>query len=80
MASDIPVHREICQDAGIYFPRFSPEGLAERVLQIQESPEFAAKLSRAGSRRARDFSWDKHVERLVIMAQQLARLAGSDGK
>ncbi len=80
VASDIPVHREICQDAGIYFPRFSPEGLAERVLQIQESPEFAAKLSRAGSRRARDFSWDKHVERLVIMAQQLARLAGSDGK
>jgi glycosyltransferase involved in cell wall biosynthesis len=74
VASDLSVHREICQDAAIYFPRFSPERLAERVLQIQESPEFAAKLSRAGLRRARDFSWGEHVERLLIMAQQLARL------
>ena len=24
VASDLPVHREICRDAGIYFPRFSP--------------------------------------------------------
>jgi glycosyltransferase involved in cell wall biosynthesis len=76
VASDIPVHREICRDAGIYFPRFSPEELAERVLQIQESPEFAAKLSCAGLRRAREFSWSEHVERLVIMAQELARLDG----
>ena len=26
VASDLPVHREICGDAGIYFPRFSPRG------------------------------------------------------
>jgi glycosyltransferase involved in cell wall biosynthesis len=74
VASDLPVHREICRDAGIYFPRFSPEALAERVLQIQGSTEFAAKLSCCGLRRARDFSWGEHVERLVIMAQKLARL------
>jgi len=73
VASDLPVHREICRDAGIYFPRFSPEGLAERVLQIQESPELAAKLSRNGLRRARDFSWSEHVERLVALAQELVR-------
>jgi glycosyltransferase involved in cell wall biosynthesis len=71
VASDLPVHREICQDAGIYFPRFSPEALMERVLQIHESPELAAKLSRAGLRRARDFSWGKHVERLLVMAREL---------
>ncbi len=74
VASDLPVHREICRDAGIYFPRFSPDGLAERVLQIQGSPELAARLSCSGLRRARDFSWGEHVERLVIMAQELARL------
>jgi len=73
VASDTPVHREICGDAGIYFPRFSPDALAERVLQVQESPELAEKLSSNGLRRARDFSWSTHVERLVVLAQELAR-------
>jgi glycosyltransferase involved in cell wall biosynthesis len=73
VASDLPVHREICEDAGIYFPRFSPDALAERVLQVQESPDLAEKLSRNGIRRARDFSWRMHVERLVVLAQELVR-------
>jgi glycosyltransferase involved in cell wall biosynthesis len=73
VASDLPVHREICGDAGVYFSRFSPDALAERVLQVQESPELAEKLSSNGLRRARDFSWSKHVERLVVLAQELAR-------
>src|SRR5713226_1284136 len=73
VASDLPVHREICSDAGIYFPCFSPDALAERVMQIQESPDLRAKLSRNGLRRARDFSWSKHVERLVVLAQELVR-------
>jgi glycosyltransferase involved in cell wall biosynthesis len=74
VASDLAVHREICGDAGIYFSRFSPDALAERVLQVQESPELAEKLSRNGLRRACDFRWSKHVERLVILAQELVRL------
>jgi glycosyltransferase involved in cell wall biosynthesis len=71
VASDLPVHREICGDAGIYFPRFSPDALAERVVQIQESPELAERLSRNGLRRAHDFSWSEHVERLLVLAQKL---------
>jgi glycosyltransferase involved in cell wall biosynthesis len=73
VASDLPVHREICGDAGIYFPRFSPDVLAERVLQVQESPELAEKLSSNGLRRAHDFSWSEHVERLVVLARELAQ-------
>jgi glycosyltransferase involved in cell wall biosynthesis len=73
VASDLPVHREICGDGGVYFPRFSPEVLAERVMQIHGSPELAKKLSRNGLRRARDFSWSEHVERLFVLAQELVR-------
>ena len=73
VASDLPVHREICRDAGIYFPRFSPDELAERVLQIQDSPELAEKLSRNGLRRACDFSWSEHVELLIVLAEASAR-------
>ncbi|HKN71359.1 MAG TPA: glycosyltransferase family 1 protein [Terriglobales bacterium] len=79
VVSDLPVHREICGDAGIYFPRFSPNALAERVVQIQESPELAEKLSSNGLRRARDFSWSEHVERLLVLAQHLARSVTRSG-
>jgi glycosyltransferase involved in cell wall biosynthesis len=75
VASDLPVHREICGDAGIYFPRFSPDRLADGVLQIQESPELAERLSRNGLRRARDFSWSEHAERLIALAGELLRSA-----
>ena len=73
VASDLPVHREICGDAGIYFPRFSPDALAERVLRIQQSPELAERLSHNGVRRARDFSWSEHVGCLIVLAEQLVR-------
>jgi glycosyltransferase involved in cell wall biosynthesis len=70
-ASDLPVHREICGDAALYFSRFSPEELAERVLQIGQSPELAKELSTHGLRRAREFSWSEHVERLIVLAREL---------
>jgi glycosyltransferase involved in cell wall biosynthesis len=72
VASDLPVHQEICGDAAVYFPRFSPDVLAEKLSQVYESPELAEKLSSNGLRRARDFSWSMHVERLVALAQKLA--------
>jgi glycosyltransferase involved in cell wall biosynthesis len=73
VASDLPVHREICGDAGLYFPRFSPEALADRVVQIHESPDLAERLSQHSLRRARDFSWREHVERLFVLAEGLVR-------
>ncbi|MFY9845318.1 MAG: glycosyltransferase family 4 protein [Terriglobales bacterium] len=73
VASDLPVHREICGDAAIYFPRFSPEALADRILQIEQSSDLAEKLSCNGLRRARDFSWSAHVDSLIVLAQQLVR-------
>ncbi len=76
VASDLPVHREICQDAAVYFPRFSPEALAERVLQVHDSSELADQLSGNGLHRALGFSWSKHVELLVVLAQDLIRRGG----
>ena len=73
VASDLPVHREICGDAGLYFSRFSPDDLAEQVTQIHKSPELAKTLSRNGLRRANEFSWREHVDRLVVLAQKLVQ-------
>jgi len=77
VASDLPVHREICGDAGIYFPRFSPDALAECVLRIHDSPELAQQLSSRGRQRASEFSWSNHVGRMVALAQELTASKGS---
>jgi glycosyltransferase involved in cell wall biosynthesis len=79
VASDLPVHREICRDAAIYFPRFSPDALAERVVQVHQSPGLAETLSQNGLIRAQDFSWDTHVERLLALAQELVRANADHG-
>lgn len=78
VASDLRVHREICGDAALFFPRFSPEELAERILQIQAAPKLAETLANNGLRRARDFSWSGHVDQLVTMAAKLANSSGQN--
>jgi glycosyltransferase involved in cell wall biosynthesis len=72
VASDLGVHREICQEAAIYFPSFSPEELAERVCRVTASSELSTQLSQRGLARSRDFSWKKHVDVLLTMAANLS--------
>ena len=73
VASDLPVHREICRDAALYFPHFSPQSLTDRILQLASSPDLAAELSQKGLARSQDFSWSKHVDELLNLARGLAQ-------
>jgi glycosyltransferase involved in cell wall biosynthesis len=73
VASGLAVHREICQNAALYFPSSSPDELAERVLRICESPELARNLSTIGLARSQEFSWEKHVSRLLSLAGELVQ-------
>jgi glycosyltransferase involved in cell wall biosynthesis len=71
VAADSAVHREICQDAALYFPRFSAEELADQVGQITDSGELSKILSDRGRERSRAFSWNKHVDELLDLAANL---------
>jgi glycosyltransferase involved in cell wall biosynthesis len=73
IASDLPVHREICGAASLYFARFSPEALAARVIHAARSPEQATSMREKGIKRSRDFSWDNHVDELLRLARRLAK-------
>jgi glycosyltransferase involved in cell wall biosynthesis len=70
-ASDLPVHREICQNSAVYFPAHSAAEMAERILEIGNDPVLAKQLSTAGFARAAAFSWDRHVEELLALARRL---------
>jgi glycosyltransferase involved in cell wall biosynthesis len=71
IASDIPVHREICEGAASYFERFSPVALAEATVRLAESSISAQRLAAAGKERSKAFSWKKHVERILEVARTL---------
>lgn len=79
MASDLPVHREICRDAALYFPRFAAEKLAGRVVQSALSPGLSQTLANRGQIRARDFSWARHVDEIVAIARELTGIATEEG-
>ncbi len=71
VASDLAVHREVCGDAASYFNRFSPQEFADRVLELVASPQTASEMSERGRQRAAVFSWKKHVEQIIALAEQL---------
>ncbi|HVO59511.1 MAG TPA: glycosyltransferase family 1 protein [Terriglobales bacterium] len=76
IASDLPVHREICRDAAIYKPTFSPDAFAEAIVDLVRSPERRRCLAEAGQRRSVEFSWVDHVEQITRIAKQLASARG----
>jgi glycosyltransferase involved in cell wall biosynthesis len=71
IASDLAVHREVCADAALHFPAFSPDLLAETVARVAQSPELFEKMSERGLKRSGDFSWKDHVAQVVSIAQTL---------
>jgi glycosyltransferase involved in cell wall biosynthesis len=71
VASDLPVHREVCGEAAVYFQRFSPEELAERVCDVAGSPAMAQKLAEKGLERSQDFSWSTHLDCILALAESL---------
>jgi glycosyltransferase involved in cell wall biosynthesis len=72
VASDLPVHREICGEAGVYFQRFSPEELAQRILAVAGSSELAGRLGQAGMLRASAFSWKRHLDQILSLAREVS--------
>lgn len=72
VASDLAVHREIANGAALFFARFSPADLADKVTHLLDSPSLQSDLREQGLRRAGSFSWKDHVERLLEMTRAMA--------
>jgi glycosyltransferase involved in cell wall biosynthesis len=71
VASDIPVHREICAEAAVYFEKFSPTLLADRVAQVAQQADKSDRMVSQGLDRARQFSWKTHVEQILGLFRNL---------
>lgn len=71
IASDLPVHQEICGEAAVYFPRFSAEALAGTVAQTANSTGKLAAMRRAGLERSSHFSWKAHTNKILELCHIL---------
>jgi glycosyltransferase involved in cell wall biosynthesis len=63
IASDIPVFKEVCGKAALFFDPHNAGELAEKILAIQDSSTRDS-LSLAGLERAKLFSWDNAADKI----------------
>lgn len=60
LASDIPVHREVCNGSAIYFNSNDPDEIRKRMEEVFKLSQASRdKLVREGKKRATQFSWKK---------------------
>jgi glycosyltransferase involved in cell wall biosynthesis len=72
VAANLPVHREICGDAAVYFDVFDEGQLASQVTQVLRDATMREHLAAAGEKRIQQFSWDAHVAGLMEFVETIA--------
>jgi glycosyltransferase involved in cell wall biosynthesis len=65
IASDIPVNRELCGDAAMYFAPFDDEDCARQIGLVMDDAELRRRLAEDGLRRVEKFSWSAHAQVLI---------------
>lgn len=75
VASDTPIHREICGPAALFHPVFDAGQLAQRLEQVLAGDGVRRKLVEEGRRVVERFTWERHADDLAaaIMAAGVER-------
>ena len=72
MASDTPVHREVCQDAAEYFSPLLPSDLAQQIRELDANPSRRQQMGELGQTYVKsNFSWEDHVDRLLDIFERV---------
>lgn len=58
IASDIPINREVLDEAAIYFPAEEPAALAAAMVELAEDPALRATMRARGIENAARFTWE----------------------
>lgn len=66
VAADVPINREVCGDAALYFSPFDATDCATRLIQLLADASLRSLLIARGQERVRGcFTWDRHVSVLL---------------
>ncbi len=69
VAADMPVNRELCGEAAVYFSPFDDGDCARQISTVISDAELRRSLAQRSVRRAERFSWSSHAQ---ILMQQFA--------
>jgi len=72
IANDVPEHREVLADAGLYYARNDPDALAVALRELTADAPARRRLGAMAARRARDrFSWDHVTDEYLALFRRL---------
>ncbi|MCS7366482.1 MAG: glycosyltransferase family 4 protein [archaeon YNP-WB-062] len=74
--SDIPAHRWVAADAGVYCNPYDPESIAEALSAILDDPFLRDSLKEKGKLRALEFSMDKVAYQWLALFEELKGSSG----
>lgn len=63
--SDIPVLREVCDEAAAFFDPYSPKSLASVINKVLREKELREDLISKGLERVKDFSWEETAKKTL---------------
>ena len=72
VAADVPINRELCAEAALYFSPFDSGNCATLVRRLAVDSALRQKLVIAGHERVDHFRWEQHVKNLLDVFSSLA--------
>ena len=72
VAADMPINREVCEDAASYFPRFDTDACISAIEKVLTDDDQMKNLAAASKQRAVHFSWETYVSNLVEIFRETA--------
>jgi glycosyltransferase involved in cell wall biosynthesis len=72
VAANLPVHREVCGGAAVYFDVFDEAALAMQCARVLADRRLSERLKTDGLARSRQFSWDEHARDLSALIRRIA--------
>ena len=70
VASDLPICREICQNAALYFNMNDASELANRIITLIKNPKLRQQLTKLGVERAKNFSWERTAIQMIEIFEE----------
>ena len=72
VATDVPIHREICGDAALYFAPEDADDLAKQLMKLNDDADLRATLAQRGQARvSKMYNWSFHLKVLYDCVSSL---------
>lgn len=81
VATDVPIHREICGDAALYFAPEDSDDLAKQLMKLNDDADLRATLAQRGQARvSKMYNWSFHLKVLYDCVLSLGATSANDNQ